>query len=257
MLEKIRKLKAKKNVKPIVGLTAYSYSVSKILDKFCDFTLVGDSLGNVLYGMKNTHKVTLDMIINHARSVKLGNKRSLLVVDMPKGTYKNPSSAKKNAIKIIKAAQCDAIKLESNKGNYKIIRHLVNSGVSVMGHIGFTPQFKKKFKVEGVTKRDENKLIKDALEIQKAGAFSIILECIAKDTSKKITKLLKIPTIGIGASINCDGQILVTDDIIGLSGFYPKFIKKYANIDKLIETAVKKYKNDVVNKRFPKKDNSF
>ena len=122
MLEKIRKFKAKKNVKPIVGLTAYSYSVSKILDKFCDFTLVGDSLGNVLYGMKNTHKVTLDMIINHARSVKLGNKRSLLVVDMPKGTYKNPSSAKKNAIKIIKAAQCDAIKLESNKGNYKIIR---------------------------------------------------------------------------------------------------------------------------------------
>ena len=246
-----------KGKSPIVCLTSYSKALSKILDKYCDLILVGDSLANVLYGMKNTHKVTLDMMINHAISVRLGTKKSLLVVDMPKNTYNNKVEAKKNALKIITRTKCDAIKIESNKKNYSIIHYLSSSGIHVMGHIGYTPQNKKKFKVEGINKIDEIKLLKEAKEIEKAGAFSIVLECIAGKTSKKITKQLKIPTIGIGSSPHCDGQILVTDDMLGLSGFYPKFVKKYVEINKVIDNSVQKYRNEVKKRKFPRSTNSY
>ena len=252
---KINKLLNKKDKKKIVCLTAYSKNIAKILDKHCDIILVGDSLANVLYGMKNTHNLKLETIIEHSKSVKKGVQKSLMVVDMPKGSYKNPIQAKKNAKLIFKKTNCDAIKIESNNKNFKIIKEIIKAKIPVMGHIGYTPQFKKKFKVEGRNKKEINKLIKEAISIEKAGAFSIVLECITPNTSKIITNLLKIPTIGIGSSSFCDGQILVTDDILGLSGFYPKFIKKYANIDTVIEKAVKKYSKEVISKKFPKNNN--
>ena len=205
--------------------------------------------------MKNTHNLKLETIIEHSKSVKKGVQKSLMVVDMPKGSYKNPIQAKRNAKLILKKTNCDAIKIESNNKNFKIIKEIIKAKIPVMGHIGYTPQFKKKFKVEGRNKKEINKLIKEAISIEKAGAFSIVLECITPNTSKIITNLLKIPTIGIGSSSFCDGQILVTDDILGLSGFYPKFVKKYANIDTVIEKAVKKYSKEVISKKFPKNNN--
>ena len=255
MFNKIKKIQLKKHKSKIVSLTAYSRNFSKILDKHCDIILVGDSMANVLYGMKNTHKITLDTIIQHSISVKKGIKKSLLVVDMPKGSYNNPTQAKKNAQIIFKKTNCDAVKIESNNKNFKIIKEIVQAKIPVMGHIGYTPQFKDRFKVEGKNKKEIQKLIKEAILIEKAGAFSIVLECITPNTAKEITKLLKIPTIGIGSSSHCDGQILVTDDILGLSGFYPKFVKKYVNLNTVIEKAVKKYSKEVKAKLFPKNKN--
>jgi len=255
MSKKIKKILAKKNKKKIVSLTAYSKNIAQILDKYCDIILVGDSMANVLYGMKNTHRITLDTIIQHSISVRKGIKKSLLVVDMPKGSYQNPSQAKKNAKLIFKKTNCDAVKIESNNKNFKIIREITKAKIPVMGHIGYTPQFKNRFKVEGKKKQEVKKLIKESISIEKAGAFSIVLECITPNTAKIITNLLKIPTIGIGSSSCCDGQILVTDDIIGLSGFYPKFVKKYVNLNTIIEKAVKKYSKEVKTKVFPKNKN--
>ena len=151
--------------------------------------------------------------------------------------------------------KCDAIKLESNQKNSKIIKELVRHNIPVMGHIGFTPQFKKKFKIEGETKAKALELLKEAISIEKAGAFSIVLECLSPRASKLITKNLKIPTIGIGSSSYCDGQILVTDDMLGISGFYPKFVKKYASLNRVIEKAVKKYSREIRLKKFPMKKN--
>ena len=255
MSNKIKNILLKKNKKKIVSLTAYSKNYAKILDKYCDIILVGDSMANVLYGMKNTHKITLDTIIQHGISVRKGVKKSLLIVDMPKGTYKNPLEAKKNAKKIVKRTNCDAVKIESNNKNFKIIQEITKAKIPVMGHIGYTPQFNNIFKVEGKNRNQIKRLIKEATSIEKAGAFSIVLECITPNTAKMITNILKIPTIGIGSSLNCDGQILVTDDILGLSGFYPKFVKKYINLNTVIEKAVKKYSKDVRNKLFPKNKN--
>ncbi len=254
---KIKKFIKKKNFKNIVCLTAYSKSIAKILDDFCDLILVGDSLANVLYGMKTTHNLKLETMINHAKSVKLGVKKSLFVVDMPKDTYKNPKQALKNAKYILKKTGCDAIKIENNSQNLNIIKILTKSKINVMGHIGYTPQFKKKFKVEGKNKSTQIKLLKHAQKIEKAGAFSIVLECISKNSAKKITKSIKIPTIGIGSSNACDGQILVTDDLLGASGFYPKFVKKYANLERIIKNAVKKFKSDVRLNKFPSNKYSF
>ena len=255
MNKKIKKIILKKNKTKIVSLTAYSKSTAKILDKHVDIVLVGDSMANVLYGHKNTRKISLDNIIQHTLSVKMGIKRSLLVVDMPKDSYNSPRSAEINAKKVIKMTKCDAIKIESNKKNYKIIKYLVRKNIPVMGHIGYTPQYKKKFKIEGQTKKEIQKLLNEAKMIEKAGAFSIVLECLSPKSSKLITNTLKIPTIGIGSSSYCDGQILVTDDMLGISGFYPKFVKKYVNLDRLIEKAVKKYTREVKLNKFPTKKN--
>jgi len=255
MIKKIKKILKKKNKSKIVCLTAYSKNIAKILDNYVDIILVGDSMANVLYGHKNTHKIDLKNIIQHTLSVKMGIKKSLLVVDLPKGTYRNEKSAEKNAKYLIKKTKCDAIKLESNKNNYEIIKFLTKKKIPVMGHIGYTPQFKKKFKIEGLSKKETRKLLKEALSIQRAGAFSIVLECLSPDAARIITRKLDIPTIGIGSSSHCDGQILVTDDMLGLSGFYPKFVKKYVNLNRIIEKAVKKYTRDVRLKKFPKRNN--
>ena len=255
MNKKIQNIINKKNKTKIVSLTAYSKNIAKILDKHCDIVLVGDSLANVLYGINNTHKINLENMIQHTVSVRKGIKNSLLVVDMPKGSYGNLKSAKKNAKLLMRKTNCDAVKIESNNKNFKIIRSLVKYNIPVMGHIGFTPQYKKKFKIEGDSKKKANKLLKEAKNIEKAGAFSIVLECVYPKASKLITSNLKIPTIGIGSSNNCDGQILVTDDMLGISGFYPKFVKKYLSLDRIIEKAIKKYTREVKLEKFPSKKN--
>ena len=255
MNKKITRILAKKNKSKIVSLTAYSKSIAKILDNFCDIVLVGDSMANVLYGFKNTGKINLQNIIQHTLSVKKGIKKSLLVVDMPKDSYNNPKKAEKNAKLLMQKTKCDAVKLESNKNNFHIIKELVKKKIPVMGHIGFTPQFKKKFQIEGQTREKALKLLREAQLIEKAGAFSIVLECLSPSAAKLITTKIKIPTIGIGSSSYCDGQILVTDDMLGLSGFYPKFVKKYVNLNRVIEKAVKKYTREVKLTKFPAKKN--
>ncbi len=255
MNKKIIRILSKKNKSKLVCLTAYSKSIAKILDKYVDIVLVGDSMANVLYGHENTHKISLENIIQHALSVKQGIKKSLLVVDMPRGSYNSVKNAEKNSKIIMKKTRCVAVKIESNQNNFKIINHLVKKKIPVMGHIGYTPQFKKKFKVEGETNKEQHNLLKEAKLIEEAGAFSIVLECLTPHAAKLITENLKIPTIGIGSSLNCDGQILVTDDMLGLSGFYPRFVKKYANLNRIIEKAVKKYSREVKLNKFPKKNN--
>ena len=255
MKQKIKEIILKKNNSKIISLTAYSKKIAEILDNYCDIVLVGDSLANVLYGHENTHSITLQNIIDHTKSVKMGVKKALLVVDMPKGTYSNNKVALKNAKKVIKMTKCDAIKIESNKKNYNIIKYLVKNKISVMGHIGYTPQFNKKFKIQGQSKNEIYKLLKESKSVEQAGAFSIVLECLSPKAAKLITQSVSIPTIGIGSSSYCDGQILVTDDMLGISGFYPKFVKKYTNLNRIIEKAVKKYTSDVKKQKFPSRNN--
>ena len=256
-IQKINKLKNLKFKRKLVCLTAYSKPISRILDKFCDIILVGDSVATAFYGMKDTRSITLETMINHGESVKKSTKKSILVFDMPINTYRNLKEAKKNIQKVFKKVKCDAVKIESNGKNFTIVKELVKYGMPVMGHIGYTPQIKKKFKPQGLKKIETAKLIYEAKQIEKAGAFSIVLECIAEKAAKEITNSVKIPTIGIGSSSYCDGQILVTDDLIGLSGFYPKFVKKYLDLEGILSKTIKKYRNDVRNRRFPKKNNTY
>jgi len=257
MKKKILNIVRMKNKRPLVCLTAYSKPIAKILDKYCDIVLVGDSLATAMYGMKNTHHISLETMIQHGISVKRNLKKALCVIDMPKNTYRNIKEAKKNAKLIVNKTKCDAVKMECNSKNFKIIESVVKLGIPVMGHIGFTPQYYKKFRVHGLLDKDRLKLIKEAKKNEKAGVFSIVLESVGSNTSKEITQSLQIPTIGIGASINCDGQILVTDDMLGLSGFYPKFVKKFVRLNKIIEKVVQKYNKAVLTKKFPSKKNEF
>jgi 3-methyl-2-oxobutanoate hydroxymethyltransferase len=254
---KIKKILNKKNKMPIVCLTAYSKPIAQIADKYCDIILVGDSLGMVLYGMKTTKEVKMDTMILHCKTVKRFAKKSLVVFDMPYQTYKNKFLAYKNAKKVIKVTKCDAVKLEGGKEIANTIKYLTKKGISVMGHIGLLPQTSNKFKVKGKNFIQRKKIYDDAQSISKSGAFSIVLECIVEDLSKKITKSISIPTIGIGASKQCDGQILVIDDILGLSDFNAKFVKQYSNLRKIIETSVKNYTKDVKLRKFPSKLNVY
>jgi len=257
MKKKILDLLKKKNKSKIVCLTAYSKPIAKILDKYCDIVLVGDSLATAMYGMKNTHYVNVETMIQHGISVKSNLVNALCVVDMPANSYENLKQAKKNAKLIFKKTKCDAVKVECNGKNFEIIKSIVEIGIPVMGHIGFTPQYYKKFKVQGIEEKDRLKLIDQAKKNEKAGVFSIVLECVSASAAKEITKSVKIPTIGIGASIHCDGQILVTDDMLGLSGFYPKFVKKFVKLNNIIEKGIQKYKKAVLSKKFPSIKNTF
>ena len=258
MLTKISRLSTqKKNKSKIVCLTAYSKNIAEEIDKYADLILVGDSLGSVLYNYDTTRKVTLKMMIEHSKSVRKGVKKSLMIVDMPFNTYRNIKEAKKNVKKVLLKTNCDAIKLESNGKNFKLLKTLTNSGIKVMGHIGYTPQYKKNFSPQGLKHREEIKLMNEAKNIEDAGAFAIVLECINAGLAKKITKNLQIPTIGIGSSKYCNGQILVLDDLIGLSGFYPKFVKKYISLEKILNKAIKKFRNDVIKNNFPKVSNTY
>ena len=240
MNKKINKILNKKNKSKVICLTAYSKNVASILDKYCDLVLVGDSLGSVLYNYRSTKEVTLETMINHSKSVRLGVKKSLMVVDMPYNTYRNPKEALKNARLVMKKTKCDAVKLEGGKKIIHIIKSLVRNKIPVMGHLGILPQTEKKFTYKGKKVSEQNRILKDAKLLERAGIFSVVLECIETKLANKITEQLNIITIGIGSSVNCDGQVLVIDDLIGLSQSKFRFIKKYANINKIINSAVKK-----------------
>ena len=257
MKSKVSKILNKKNKSKIVCLTAYSKNIAQIIDNHCDIVLVGDSLGSVLYNYKSTRSVTLDMMIEHSKSVRMGIKKSLMVVDMPHNTYRNNAEALRNAKKIMLKTKCDAVKIEGGKKKYPIIKTLIKNKIPVMGHLGLLPQSAKNFKAKGKKITERNNLLKDAKILDELGVFSIVLECVKSSVAKEITKKIKIPTIGIGASVHCDGQVLVTDDLIGLNPIKVRFVKKFTNITKLINTAIIKFKNEVKNKRFPKKINSY
>ena len=257
MNKKIKKILNKKNKSKIVCLTAYSKNVAEILDNHCDIVLVGDSLGSVLYNFKSTKEVTLETMINHSKSVRLGVSKSLMVFDMPFNTYRNPKDALRNAKLVIKKTKCDAVKLEGGKKIIPIIKKLIKNKIPVMGHVGILPQTDKKFTFKGKKQSESKRILNDTKLLENAGAFSIVLECIETKLTKKITKQIKIPTIGIGSSANCDGQVLVIDDLIGLSQTKLKFVKKYVDIRKIIEGAVKRYKSDVLKKNFPTRKHSF
>ena len=255
---KIKKIIEKKNKSKIVCLTAYSKNIAEEIDKYVDIVLVGDSLGSVLYNYSTTRKVTLTEMINHSKSVRLGVKKSLMVVDMPFKTYTTKNIALKNAKKIMRETKCDAVKLEGGKKIITQIKYLIKKKIPVMGHLGLLPQSAKgKFKSKGKSTRETKQLIKDALLLQSSGVFAIVIECVKAATAKKITQSLKIPTIGIGSSVHCDGQVLVTDDLIGLNSTKIRFVKKFINIKKYINIGLKKFSKDVKLKKYPTKKHSY
>jgi 3-methyl-2-oxobutanoate hydroxymethyltransferase len=257
MNKKIKHILKKKNKSKIVCLTAYSKKIASILDKYCDLVLVGDSLGSVLYNYKSTKEVTLETMINHSKSVRLGVQKSIMIVDMPYNTYRNPREALKNVKLVMKETRCDGVKLEGGKKIIPIVKILVKNRIPVMGHVGILPQTDKKFTFKGKKQKESERILNDTKLLEKAGVFSVVLECIETKLSKQITEKIKIPTIGIGSSSNCDGQVLVIDDIIGMSESKFKFVKKYVDVSKIIDTAVKKYKSEVQKKQFPKAKHSF
>ena len=200
---KIKEILNKKNKDPIVCLTSYSKAISRILDKYCDIILVGDSVGMVLYGMKSTRDIKIETMILHAKTVKKFSKRSLVVFDMPYKTYTNKFVAYKNAKRIINLTKCDAIKLEGGLRIKEIIKHLVKNKIPVMGHLGLLPQsVRGKFKSKGKSKNEKSKILKESKLLESLGVFSIVLECVETSTAKLVTSSIKIPTIGIGSSSN-------------------------------------------------------
>ena len=258
MIKKIKKILNKKNKSKIVCLTSYSKNIAKEADKYADIILVGDSLGSVLYNYDTTRKVTLNNMIEHSRSVRLGVKKSLMVVDMPYKSYDSKNLALKNAKKIINETKCDAVKLEGGKKILQQVKLLIKNNIPVMGHIGLLPQTTKgKFRSKGKTIKEKKKLIKESILLQNSGVFSIVLECVKKSTAKEITEKLKIPTIGIGSSVNCDGQVLVTDDLIGLNDTKIRFIKRFVNLKKYLNKGLKKFAAEVKAKKFPLKKHSY
>ena len=197
-------------------------------------------------------------MIEHSKSVRLGVHKSLMIVDMPYNTYRNSTEALKNAKLIMKKTKCDGLKLEGGNKIKKIIKHLIKNRIPVMGHLGLLPQSERgKFKAKGKKITERSRILTDAKILESSGVFAIVLECIEKSLAKKITSLVKIPTIGIGSSINCDGQVLVTDDLLGLNPINLKFLKKYSNLRKVINTAILNFKKEVKKNKFPTKRYSY
>jgi 3-methyl-2-oxobutanoate hydroxymethyltransferase len=240
---------------PIVALTAYHAHTARIIDPYVDMLLVGDSLGMVMHGYETTVPVPLELMIMHAQAVVRGSSRALVVVDMPFGSYEeSPSIAFRNAARILKETGSGAVKLEGGAHMAETIRYLTDRGIPVMSHIGMTPQAVNmigSFKPRGRFRSEWAAFEEDARAVAEAGAFAVVLEALAELLAARITKQISIPTIGIGASAECDGQILVLEDMLGLSPRVPKFVKEYAQIGEAIETAVKNYANEVRARVFP------
>ena len=252
---------ARKGGEPIVSLTAYHAHTAAIADKYVDFLLVGDSLGMVMHGFESTLPVPLDLMIMHGRAVMRGAKRALVVVDMPFGSYEeSPSQAFHNAAKVIKETQCGAIKLEGGRRMAETIHFLTERGIPVMAHIGLTPQsinILGGFRTQGRTREQWALIEEDARVVTEAGAFSVVLEAIAEPLAARITRQIPIPTIGIGASAACDGQILVMEDMLGLSPRVPKFVKEFGKVGAAIEGAIRMYADDVRSRAFPQPENTY
>ncbi|PCJ95861.1 MAG: 3-methyl-2-oxobutanoate hydroxymethyltransferase [Zetaproteobacteria bacterium] len=248
---------AQKNTSaPLVCLTAYTAPMAKTLDRHCDLLLVGDSLGMALYGMENTLGVTLDIMINHGKAVMRVAQNACVVVDMPFGTYEqSPEVAYKNALRIITETGCDAVKLEGGQDIAPTIAYITERNIPVMAHIGLQPQSVLKdggYKIKGRTNEEVSKLLGDAKAIEKAGAFAVVIEGTIDTVAKNITQSIDIPTIGIGASVACDGQILVTEDMLGITTDHiAKFVKQYATLAQDIDQAAANYAADVKSRTFP------
>ena len=251
---------ARKGVEPLVCLTAYTAHVAHICDEYADMLLVGDSLGMVIHGMPNTLGVTLEMMILHGQAVMRGAEKALVVIDLPFGSFEeSPEIAFRNASRVIKETGAQAVKLEGGKEMGPTIAYLAQRGVPVMAHIGLMPQ---QMNTSGGFKaiREEtmwDAVIEDALAVQSAGAFSVVIEGVAEPLAAKITAALQIPTIGIGASAKCDGQILVFEDMIGLFPRVPTFVKRYGNMEEMMRDAVSRYAGEVRERRFPAEEHTY
>ncbi|MGH6854126.1 MAG: 3-methyl-2-oxobutanoate hydroxymethyltransferase [Aestuariivirga sp.] len=252
---------ARKGGAPIVALTSYHAHTAAIADKYVDFLLVGDSLGMVMHGFESTLPVPLDLMILHASAVMRGAKRALVVVDMPFGSYEeSPAQAFRNAARVIKETQCGAIKIEGGRRMAETISFLSERGIPVMAHIGLTPQsinILGGYKTQGRKREQWASIEEDARLVAEAGAFSVVLEAVAEPLAAKITASLAIPTIGIGASAACDGQILVMEDMLGLSPKVPKFVKEFGKVGQAIEKAIRAYAEEVRTRNFPAPENTY
>lgn len=257
----VPQIRAHKNANPIVCLTCYHAHTARLLDEHVDLMLVGDSVGMVMHGMETTLGVTLDMMIMHGKAVMRGSHHALIVVDLPFGTYEeSPQVAFRNAARVIQETGCSAIKLEGGARVAETIRYLTQRGIPVMGHIGLTPQAIQVlggFKTQGRTEAEWPAIEGDAKAVAEAGAFAVVLEGMAEPLAAKITREIPVPTIGIGASAECDGQILVMEDMLGLNPSPPKFVREYARLGADIEAAVKAYAADVRARSFPGKENVY
>jgi 3-methyl-2-oxobutanoate hydroxymethyltransferase len=254
-------IRARKGGEPIVCLTSYHAHTARLVDKYCDLILVGDSLGMVMHGLETTIPVTLDMMILQGKAVMRGSKRALVVVDMPFGSYEeSKEQAFRNAARVMKETGCGAIKLEGGRRMAETIAFLVERGVPVMGHVGLTPQAINtigSFRAQGREEKDWGPIEDDAKSVADAGAFSLVIEAVAEPLGARITKQVQIPTIGIGASVACDGQILVLEDMLGLSPRVPKFVRRYGELGPGIEAAIAAYAKDVRARAFPAPEHTY
>ncbi|MDD2690028.1 MAG: 3-methyl-2-oxobutanoate hydroxymethyltransferase [Candidatus Omnitrophica bacterium] len=252
-----------KGTRKITMLTAYDYPLGSLIDRAgIDMILVGDSVANVVLGLDSTTKVGMTEMLHHAKAVTRAVKHALVIGDMPYDSYQvNPQESLKNARRFITEANCEAVKLEWFDRCLEVTEKIIQAGIPVMGHIGLTPQTAEKeggFKVRGKDAEAAQRLIEQAQALEKLGCFSIVLECVPDKISQIITQRLKIPTIGIGAGVHCDGQVLVTYDLLGLfERFTPKFVKKYINLSPLILKAIQDYKLEVTEEKFPAPEHSF
>ncbi|MCZ2203810.1 3-methyl-2-oxobutanoate hydroxymethyltransferase [Bartonella sp. A05] len=248
-------IRSKKRQQPIVSLTAYQAYSARIADPYCDFLLVGDSVGMIVHGFDTTLPVTVDMMILHGQAVVRGSQRALVVIDMPFGSYEeSPEQAFSNASRIIAETGCGAVKLEGGVYMAETIDFLCKRGIPVMGHIGLTPQAVNRFggfKTQGFNKSDWEQIEADATAVEEAGAFAVVVEGIVEPLAVKVTENLSIPTIGIGASSRCDGQILVMEDMLGYGAWVPKFVRRYGDFEQAMATAIKNYADDVKSRAFP------
>lgn len=252
---------ARKGGEPVVCLTAYTAPMAELLDPVCDLLLVGDSLGMALHGMPNTVGVTLDMMILHAQAVMRGSTKAMVVVDMPFGSYEGSlDQAYANACRVMKETGAQGIKVESGPTVPQTIAYLAARGVPVMGHIGLRPQavlMEGAFKAKGRTQGERDRVLAEALATADAGAFAIVIEGVAESLARDITAAVPVPTIGIGASAGCDGQVLVTEDLLGLFDWSPKFVRRYADLRGEIGRAVAEYAADVRARRFPSQAETY
>ncbi|KPP80460.1 MAG: 3-methyl-2-oxobutanoate hydroxymethyltransferase PanB [Oceanicaulis sp. HLUCCA04] len=254
-------IRARKGGEPLVCLTAYDAPTARLLDPHCDVLLVGDSLGMVVHGLANTIPVTLDMMILHGQAVMRGANRAMVVIDMPFGSYEaSPGQAFDNAARILRETGAQAVKVESGVYIADTVRFLAERGVPVMAHVGLRPQAalaEGGFKAKGRSDAERTRVLDEARAADEAGAFAIVVEGVAEDLASQVTQAVKAPTIGIGASAECDGQILVTPDMLGLFDWTPRFVKRYADLKALTEDAVRAYAEDVRARRFPGPDEVY
>jgi 3-methyl-2-oxobutanoate hydroxymethyltransferase len=254
-------IRARKGGKPIVSLTSYHAHTARLLDRHCDFILVGDSLGMVMHGLESTVPVTLEMMILQGQAVMRGTKRALIVVDLPFGSYEaSREQAFASAARVMKETGCGAIKLEGGTRMAETIAFLTQRGIPVMGHVGLTPQAINalgSFRAQGRREEEWAVIEADATAVSEAGAFAVVLEAMAEPLAVRITRSVATPTIGIGASAACDGQILVLEDMLGLSPRVPKFVKRYAELGGAIEDAVASYALEVRSRAFPAESNVY